>query len=241
MKVSVCIATYNGEKYIKDQLDSILDQLDDYDEVIISDDSSTDNTLNIIKSINDKRIKIFSNQKFKSPTYNFENAISQASGEVIFLADQDDVWMENKIMKVKEKLLFYDVVVTNCIIVDRDLNMINNSFYKFNNSGKGILKNIYKNSYLGCCLAFKKKTLELALPFPEKIPMHDIWLGFVFGLFYNTSFIVEPLVYYRRHGSNASSTGEKSPYNFFKKILFRYYILKNLPKLICRKIKLNFK
>jgi glycosyltransferase involved in cell wall biosynthesis len=239
MKVSVCIATYNGEKFIKDQLDSILAQLDEYDEVIISDDSSTDKTINIIKSLNDKRIKIFPNQKFKSPIYNFENAINQASGEIIFLSDQDDIWMNNKVMKVKEKLLVYDVVVTNCIIVDKNLNIINESFYDFNNSGKGILKNIFKNSYLGCCLAFKKKALELALPFPKKIPMHDIWLGFVFELFYKTSFIREPLIYYRRHGENESATGEKSPYTFLKKILFRYYIIKNFPNLIYRKINLN--
>lgn len=235
--ISVCMATYNGEKFIKAQLDSILVQLDESDEVVISDDSSTDNTIKIIESINDKRIKIFSNQKFKSPTFNFENAINQASGEIIFLSDQDDVWMENKVANVKEKLLLYDVVVTNCMIVDENLNIINNSFYNFNNSGKGILKNIYKNSYLGCCLAFKKKTLELVLPFPENIPMHDIWLGFVFELFYKTTFVREPLIYYRRHGENASATGEKSPYKFFKKILFRYNILKNFPILVSRKIK----
>ena len=73
MKISVCMATYNGEKYIKEQLDSILSQIGKNDEVIVSDDSSTDNTIEIVKSFNDSRIKIFENQTFKSPVYNFEN------------------------------------------------------------------------------------------------------------------------------------------------------------------------
>ena len=89
--ISVCMATYNGEKYIEEQLKSILSQLGENDEVIVSDDSSTDNTLAIVESFNDVRIKIFPNNKFHSPIFNFENALKQATGDYIFLSDQDDV------------------------------------------------------------------------------------------------------------------------------------------------------
>ncbi|MEK5777350.1 glycosyltransferase, partial [Acinetobacter nosocomialis] len=95
--ISVCLATYNGEKYIVEQLTSILSQLSPTDEVIISDDHSTDETLLLIKSLNDPRIKIITNELGKGYTKNFENAINHSSGDYIFLSDQDDVWVENKV------------------------------------------------------------------------------------------------------------------------------------------------
>lgn len=96
--ISVCLATYNGQQYILEQLQTILPQLSEDDEIIISDDNSTDNTVNLIKSINDNRIKIFINKSGKRIyTKNFENAINHSLGDFIFLCDQDDVWMPNKV------------------------------------------------------------------------------------------------------------------------------------------------
>ena len=140
-KISVCMATYNGEKYIKEQLESIISQLDENDEVIVSDDHSTDRTLDIVKDLKDSRIKIFLNKNKKGLTYNFENAIKQAKGNYIFLSDQDDVWLPNKIALSLKGLEDNDVVVTNCMITNNNLNIINNSYFKFNNSKKGFLKN----------------------------------------------------------------------------------------------------
>ncbi|MCD8291094.1 MAG: glycosyltransferase, partial [Prevotella sp.] len=97
MKVSVCIATYNGEKYIEEQIRSILSQLSDNDEVIISDDGSHDQTLSLIQSIGDKRIKIFQNEGRHGFKYNFENTLKKVQGDYIFLCDQDDVWLPNKV------------------------------------------------------------------------------------------------------------------------------------------------
>ena len=89
--ISVCMATYNGEKYIQEQIDSILCQLSKDDELVISDDHSTDATCDIIKSYNDRRIKLFLNELAKGVTHNFENALLHSKGDIIFLADQDDV------------------------------------------------------------------------------------------------------------------------------------------------------
>ena len=97
MKISVCLASYNGEKFIFDQISSIISQLAEKDELIISDDSSTDTTLSIIKGFNDHRIKLFPGNTFYNPVYNFENALKQSAGEVIVLSDQDDIWLENKL------------------------------------------------------------------------------------------------------------------------------------------------
>lgn len=228
--ISVCMATYNGEKYIKEQLDSILSQLKNIDEVIISDDGSLDKTLEIIEGYQDPRIKIFRNS-FKNLILNFEFALNQAKGDYIFLSDQDDVWLPFKVEICTKQLSIFDVVISNCKVVNSNLEVINPSFFKLNNSKKGLFSNLIKNSYLGCCLAFRKEVLLKALPFPKSIPMHDIWFGFISELFFKTKFINEPLMLYRRHGKNESPTAENSPFNFIKKMKFRINIIKNLPSL----------
>ena len=232
--ISVCMATYNGEKYIKEQLDSILLQLRENDEIIISDDGSSDSTVEIAESYQDSRIKIFQNS-FKNLILNFEFALKQAKGDFIFLSDQDDIWLPNKVEVSLIHLIHNDIIVSNCQVVNQDLQVINKSFFYLNNSKKGLFSNLMKNSYLGCCLAFRKELLSKALPFPKNIPMHDIWLGFVSELFYKIKFIEEPLMLYRRHGANESPTGEDSPFSLYRKFLFRYNIVKNIPKLYLKK------
>lgn len=234
MNVSICMATYNGEKYIKEQLESIINQIDKNDEIIISDDSSTDNTVEIIKEINDDRIRLYENNKFRNPISNFENALKKVNNELIFLCDQDDIWENNKVDIMKKELMNYDLVVSDCKVVDSNLNTIEDSFFHLRNSGKGFAKNLYKNTYLGCCMAFNKKILEKALPFPKNIPMHDIWLGMIGESFGNTVFIENKLIKYRRHGNNASPTAEKSRYSIYNKMRFRINILTSL---ILRKLK----
>lgn len=232
--ISVCMATYNGEKYIKEQLDSILLQIGDKDEIIISDDGSSDATIEIVESYQDSRIKIYRNS-FKNLILNFEFALKQASGDFIFLSDQDDVWLPNKVQVSISYLMHNDIVVSNCQVVNQQLIVINKSFFELNKTKKGLFSNLIKNSYLGCCLAFRKEILSKVLPFPKNIPMHDIWLGFVAELFYKIKFIEEPLMLYRRHGGNESPTGEDSPFNLYRKFLFRYNIVKNTPKLYLKK------
>lgn len=222
------MATYNGEKYIKKQLESILPQLREDDEVIISDDSSTDETVKIIKSYSDKRIVILENQKFKSPIFNFENALKHASGEIIILADQDDIWRDNKIEIIKAYMQDYDLVLSDADIIDDNDQILQESFYKINGSRGTFVKNIIKNSYLGCTMAFNQKILGKALPFPKDLPMHDWWIGLIGELYGKIYFMEDKLISYRRHESNVSSTGGKSKYSLVQKILFRFTIIKNL-------------
>lgn len=207
IRVSVAMATYNGEKYIKEQLDSILTNLNNDDELIISDDSSSDDTIKIIKNYQkkDKRIKLF-----KGPgagvKQNFANAISKCKGKYIFLSDQDDVWLENKVKKIldvfeKEKCL---VVVHNNNIVDGNLNPLGQTFFEFRNSGSGTLKNIWKNTYIGCCMAFDSDLKDKILPIPNNIEMHDQWIGLIGEKYGKSIFINDCLIKYRRHGENVS-------------------------------------
>lgn len=222
--ISVCIATYNGEKYIREQLDSIIPQLNSDDEIIVSDDSSTDNTLSIINSYNDNRIIVLPSNQFHSPIFNFENAIKNAKGDYIFLSDQDDIWIDNKVKIMINALKQSSLVVSDCFIVDKHGKIIRNSFFQ-KKPTSGILRNLIKNNYLGCCMAFRKELLSKALPFPKSIAMHDIWLGLCGDLFYSTSFIPDKLVMYRRHGENASFTAEKSQFSLRYKIFYRLKFL----------------
>ena len=179
--ISVAIATYNGEKYIEEQLKSILSQLNIDDEIIISDDGSTDNTINIINSMNDKRIKLIQGPK-KGVKQNFANAISNCSGKYIFLSDQDDIWVNNKVDKVLN--IFennkYDCITHNCYVVNGDNSeIIIDSFFQHRKSKKGIVSNMWKNKYLGCCMVFRSDMKKNILPIPNNIEMHDQWIGII--------------------------------------------------------------
>ena len=228
--ISVCIATYNGEKYIKEQLDSILSQLGYKDEVIISDDGSADQTLVIVESYQDSRIKIFKNS-FKNLILNFEFALKQAKGDYIFLSDQDDVWETNKVkvcMADFEK--GYDLVLSDCSIFDSETKeIIHDSFFEFNNSKMGVVNNIVRNSYIGCCIAFKSKVKSRVLPFPKNIPMHDSWIGIISELYFKVNFNKSKLIKYRKHSKNASHTVTGvSEYSLMKKISFRLNLIRAL-------------
>lgn len=235
--VSVCMATYNGESFIKEQLDSILKQLDPNDEVIVSDDSSDDATVAIVRSFADPRIRILTGNKFHDPIKNFQNCLSYAKGDVIFLSDQDDVWMEGKYAEMKALLLKYDLVISDSVIVDEQLSEIEPSFFRFFGSGKGLIKNIIRSSYYGSCMAFKKSVLLNALPFPDTREIgHDLWIGLVAEITGKVLFYNKPLVLYRRHSASFTVTGlSKSKRSLGQKIRGRAIMVSEVLKFIITK------
>lgn len=219
--ISVCVATFNGQGFIQDQLISVLNQLDTGDEVIVADDGSFDDTIKIILALKDKRIKILPSSANLGIVKNFERALSSASGDYIFLCDQDDIWLKGKVDRTLESLQTSLLTVSDCKVVDASLLEINPSFFSLRNSGAGFIKNLYRNGYLGCCMAFRKELLPYILPIPRSSPMHDMWIGLIAETVGKVSFIYEPLVLYRRHGKNASPTAEKSNFSLYKQIKFR--------------------
>ena len=230
--ISVCVATYNGEKFIREQIDSILCQLSSDDEIIVSDDGSTDGTIVIINCIGDKRIRIIEGPRKHSPTFNFENALKEAKGDYIFLADQDDVWKTNKVEVCMKWLQKYDCVVSDAQVTDSNLNPLYPSLYAIMQVRQGHIYNtVWKNGYTGCCMAFRRNILEASLPFPKDIPMHDIWIGNVAAYKYNVKFISEKLVLFRRHEDTISCNGKGSKYSIWQKIKFRWSIIKNIVNL----------
>jgi len=197
------MATRNGELYIGEQLASILPQLRPADELIISDDSSTDRTMEIIAGFADARIVLLPGNTFYNAIFNFENALRRASGDIIVLADQDDVWLENKIPLIRERLqgrtAQSHLLVLDGYIADSEGRITGDSIFTRMRSGPGLMKNLYDNTYMGCCMAFSRPLLEIALPFPKGIPMHDMWLGMLAELFGTVEFVPEKTVKYRKH------------------------------------------
>lgn len=222
------MATYNGEKYLEEQLKSILCQLAETDEVIISDDGSGDGTVELIKSYKDSRIHLFDNRRQKGIIGNFENALSYASGDFIFLADQDDVWLPGKVKSCVEALQHYDLILHDAFVVDEKLSVIHPSFFCLRGVHSGFYHNLLKNSYIGCCMAFKRSLLNNVLPFPSGIAMHDMWIGLKAELQGKVGLLPESLLLYRRHSSNASFTGEMSKFSWMYRLWYRLKMIKYL-------------
>ncbi len=208
-RISVAMVTYQGITYIKEQLDSILANLSEEDEVVISDDGSTDGTIDFIKEYmeKDSRIQLLDGPR-RGVKANVEHALRGCKGEYIFLADQDDIWMEDKVSKVMEAFEKQGVnlVVHDAVVMDGACKeVILDSFYSLKGSGAGAVKNIWRNTYIGCCMAFKHNLLEEVLPIPDYIEMHDQWIGVINDLQKKgTYFLEDKLLCYRRHGNNAS-------------------------------------
>lgn len=234
--ISVCMATYNGERFLREQIDSILCQLAPEDELIISDDGSTDGTLGIIQSYNDPRIRLLHHERkaeyakikysrnFYYATDNFENALKAARGEYIFLADQDDIWMENKVEKMTSALKHSNLVMSNFNTCNERGQILIDNFYTRSPISSSTILNLINSKFIGCCMAFDKKILVKSLPFPKKLLAHDLWIGLIASRTGTCSFIEESNMYYRRTGNNVSSSTEKSQNSLFFKLYYRICI-----------------
>lgn len=223
MKISVCLATFNGEKYLQQQIESILIQLGDNDELIISDDGSFDKTLNIVESFLDKRIHIFHNKMNHGFIGNFENALCVATGDYIFLSDQDDIWSPDKLRISLQALEKADLIVHDAEMIDEMGNSLGKTYYSMMHSGTGFWSNWFSTRFLGCCMAFDRRVLNACLPFPKYITGHDYWIGIYALLKFRVHFIPDRLVYYRRHGDNVSSSSEKSKNTLVYKIITKRF------------------
>jgi glycosyltransferase involved in cell wall biosynthesis len=200
--ISVCLASYNGGRFIGAQVASIL-SCPRVSELLVSDDGSTDNTLQVLRAMRDPRMKILSGPR-RGVIRNFEFLLGQASGKYIFLSDQDDVWLEHKVDAMLAALQDADLAVSDCAVVDNELQVVARSFFEARGSGPGVMRNLWKNSFLGCCMAFRREVLAYVLPFPQSVPMHDWWIGLMVNLKGRVRFVEEVLVQYRRHGGNAT-------------------------------------
>jgi glycosyltransferase involved in cell wall biosynthesis len=208
LRVSVCMAVHNGAAFLKPQIESILVQLGPQDELWVVDDHSKDASQDILRTIADPRLHVHRNERNIGVLRTFEKALTLASGDILFLSDQDDVWLAGKVDKVLNTFALdpaVTMVATDARLIDEQGRTIKESF--FSARGRfttGFLHNFVKNKYLGCTLSFRQTMLQTFLPIPLDVPMHDIWFGLLNEIYGKTHFISEPLIAYRRHRSNAS-------------------------------------
>lgn len=220
-KIDILMATYNGEKYISNQIESIINQTYSNWELIIRDDGSKDDTLNIIKKYQekDKRIKILDdNKKNLGFNKNFEELMNQSKASYIMFCDQDDVWMSQKLektykeMKESELKEVPTLVHSDSLVVDERLNIISDHFVSRRAVTKGLRGVIFANCVQGSTIMINESLKKKALPFIT--PMnYDHYLAILTEMLGQRIFINENLMYYRQHGNNAIGGGLKNQEN----------------------------
>ena len=221
-KIDILLATYNGEKFVKEQIESILNQTYENFNLIISDDASTDNTLNILEEYEkkDTRIKVFKKEKNKGLIDNFEFLLKNVTSDYFMFSDQDDIWKKDKIEKSINKLKEENsgLVYTDLEIVDEKLNVIYPSYWKYKQIYKKIIKYnnfeaLYLNNFVtGCTILAKSKYIKDILPLPRnsKFVLHDYWTALIISAKDKISYVEEPTIQYRQHKNNRVGSSRKS-------------------------------
>lgn len=223
-KRSVCMATFNGEKFVVRQMMSILEQLGSNDEVIVVDDASVDKTVKVIESINDKRIVIIQNETNIGHVKSFEKAISYSTGDRIFLSDQDDLWSKDRVLAM-EKYIEHsqcDVVATNFLFMSENESTVWERRKKLNKDyDNAFTANVMKiffgtAPYFGCAMAFNKAALKVILPFPRCVEAHDLWIALASNVLKNICHDEKPTLYHRIHDDNKTPKRRRTLYKIMK-------------------------
>ena len=233
--ISIVMATYNGEKYIREQIDSIVRQMKDSDELILTDDGSTDNTFSIIKEYQkDKRIKLYRGPQKGFPK-NFENGLKETTKDIILFSDQDDLWLPDKLDRIRQ---FFETNVDIWLVL-HDMYLANNDEIKEGTYCKksfdmrkrkhGFLYNLFYNGYYGCCMGITKEYKKYLLPFPISVIQHDQWISLVAEYFHRAAFIDSPLIIHRIHDKNCYAKRRITT-----RLYYRYHLIASFLRTVKR-------
>jgi glycosyltransferase involved in cell wall biosynthesis len=209
--LTVVMATCEGERFVDQQLDSIVRQLGPADEVVVSDDASTDATVDIIRAMGDSRVRVLINPARVGYLRNFGRALAEARGTHIFFSDQDDVWLPEKVSTLTAALERSACVASDAVVVDEQLQVLSPSYFALRRaqsfSALGIL---LRPPIVGATMACEAGYLRKLLPFPAGVP-HDFWITFNAALDGALETVRQPLILYRRHTAavSLSATGRK--------------------------------
>lgn len=197
--ISVIIAVNKGDKNIRQQLQSVLSQLNFGDEIIVSDDRPGGITERIVKQVaaEDSRV-IWVEGRNKGMTANIVNAVRHCKGDKIFFCDCKDVWLPDKVKRVMDSFAQgADLVVHNTYVTDENLNIIDYSFFEKYGVTGNIPMNIWQNSFLLSCMAVDRKILKKVMPIPRSVPAVSQWIGIICCVYGKVKFVDIPLMYCR--------------------------------------------
>lgn len=213
------MATYNGEKYLKEQLESILVQTIHDFELIVCDDCSTDSTVKILNeyAAKDARIKIFLNEKKLGFVKNFEKAMELCSGEYIALSDQDDIWLPEHLEILRDNIGNKDLCGANSLLVDENDKELGRTLLKTlmidflpENDNDFLFRLLFQNIFQGAAMMFTKELTKKALPVPQSVGIHDWWIALVACRCRGVNYITTPILRYRQHGGNITNNAQFS-------------------------------
>jgi glycosyltransferase involved in cell wall biosynthesis len=214
--VSIALITYNGERFLRQQLDSILSQTYKNIEVIAVDDYSNDGTISILeeyRKVHD--MKIFVNRKNLGYLRNFEIAVSRCRGEYIAPSDQDDIWLPHKIETLIKGINGSSLACSDAFLMDQKGEIFSNSAMAYSNfapaSGKAFIRFLFSTFVTGCTALLSRELVQRALPIPEGEKYHDWWLAIVASTMNGISYIQEPLLKYRQHATNTIGMKKDAP------------------------------
>lgn len=217
-RIDILLATCNGEKFLSEQIESILHQSYSNIRLIIRDDASDDSTQAIIHEYIQKypdKILFFLGKERVGVQANFSKLMESSSSPYIMFSDQDDVWMLHKVKVTLDKMLHLEAVYgfhpylvhSDLVVVDENLKNMHGSFWKYINIKPtktfSINRLLNQNVVTGCTMMINRLMIELARPIPKEAFMHDWWLALVASAFGKIAVINEPTIYYRQHGKNA--------------------------------------
>ena len=226
-RVSVCMASFNGALYIREQIASILIQMDENDELVITDDCSSDNTIDIVESFSDPRIRLYKNEIRMGYVQNFARSISLSQGKYIALSDQDDIWSFDRLNKL---LLSCDKFNTLVIGDFQEVGSLLEPLSSSNNDKKLFINKsplliffvlmLGRSKYFGCCFLFSRSLISKILPIPKTVESHDMWIVLISIIFGLVRVIPDIVLLRRIHSSNVTSPYRRAlPVIFNKRFL----------------------
>jgi glycosyltransferase involved in cell wall biosynthesis len=228
-KIVVLLSTFNGAKYLKEQLDSLENQKYKNFEIIARDDGSSDNTIEILNSYNIKILRAKNNLGAKKSFAELLNyAINNSNSEYFMFCDQDDVWREDKIKKTLSKMQDMEkqypkipiLIHTDLEVVDENLQTISNSMWKYEHINpifNSLNRLLIHNTITGCTMMINRKLAKKSLPIPNQSIMHDWWIGLVASYFGKIAFLEDKTIKYRQHNKNDTGAKKYSYINIFIK------------------------
>lgn len=212
-RISVCLATYNGAAHIREQIESILADLGPGDEVVVVDDASQDATLALLDAVGDLRLRVLRSELNQGHVKTFERAIGAASGEIIMLSDQDDVWPRGRTETLSTALATADLAAGNyAVLGDETSGPVPPLTPAMDGRGLGNIAGLMlgRRQYYGSCMAFRSELRSVLLPFPRVVEAHDHWLALVGNVTGRTSHSAGPVTLRRVHGDNLTPTRRRS-------------------------------